>query len=161
MKTKLFYLFACAAFMMPCSTFASQQSVEENDTTFATTNPVDSLSKVESKKPEVFEVACQSASFPGGDAKLYSWLSQNLKYPVSAQKDSVQGRVIVQMVIDRDGLTTDVKIAKSLHPDCDAEVVRLVQSMPKWIPARGAEGQLVRQRFVLPITFSLPSVKKK
>lgn len=85
---------------------------------------------------------------------MIKFLSENVKYPAECEKQGVQGRVILRIVIDKDGSVTDVEVAKSVHPLLDAEAVRVASSMPRWQPAT-KDGQPVRIRYSLPITFSL------
>lgn len=94
------------------------------------------------------------AQFPGGTEQLIKFLSENIKYPVECEKQGIQGRVVLLIVIDKDGSVTDIKVAKSVHPLLDAEAVRVASSMPHWQPAT-KDGQPVRIRYTLPITFSL------
>ena len=94
------------------------------------------------------------AQFPGGTEQLIKFLSENIKYPVECEKQGIQGRVVLLIVIDKDGSVTDIKVAKSVHPLLDAEAVRVASSMPRWQPAT-KDGQPVRIRYSLPITFSL------
>lgn len=103
---------------------------------------------------KIFEVVEQKPTFPGGDAALMSWLSQNIKYPVIAAENGVQGRVIVQFVVEKDGSITDVNVAKSVDPSLDKEAARVIKSMPKWIAGR-QNGLPVRVRFMVPVTFRL------
>ena len=103
---------------------------------------------------KIFEVVEQKPSFPGGDGALMSWLSQNIKYPSIAAEIGVQGRVIVQFVVEKDGSITDVKIAKSVDPSLDKEAARVIKSMPHWIAGR-QNGSPVRVRFTVPVTFKL------
>ena len=85
---------------------------------------------------------------------LMSWLSQNIKYPVIAAENGVQGRVIVQFVVEKDGSITDVKVAKSVDPSLDKEAARVVKSMPHWIPGK-QNGSAVRVKYTVPVTFKL------
>ena len=94
------------------------------------------------------------AQFPGGTEQLIKFLSENIKYPVECEKQGIQGRVVLLIVIDKDGSVKDIKVAKSVHPLLDAEAVRVASSMPHWQPAT-KDGQPVRIRYSLPITFSL------
>lgn len=103
---------------------------------------------------KVFDVVEQMPSFPGGMGALMSWLGQNIKYPVIAAETGVQGRVIVQFVVEKDGSITDVKIAKSVDPSLDKEATRVIKSMPHWIPGR-QNGSPVRVRYTVPVTFKL------
>ena len=82
------------------------------------------------------------------------WLSKNIKYPVIAEENGIQGRVVATFVVERDGSITDVKIVKSVDPSLDKEAVRVLKSMPKWIPGK-QNGQAVRVKYNLPVQFRL------
>ncbi len=103
---------------------------------------------------KVFEVVEQMPSFPGGDAALMQYLSSHVKYPVVAQENGVQGRVIVSFVVERDGSITDVRTARSVDPSLDKEAMRVVKSMPRWNPGK-QNGQAVRVKFNVPVMFRL------
>ena len=109
-------------------------------------------------KPEVatkvFDVVEEMPSFPGGSAALMSYLSSNTKYPVVAQENGVQGRVIISFVVERDGSISDVKVARSVDPSLDREAQRVVKSMPKWTPGK-QNGQTVRVKYTVPVVFRL------
>ena len=109
-------------------------------------------------KPEVatkvFDVVEEMPSFPGGNAALMSYLSSNTKYPVVAQENGVQGRVIVSFVVERDGSISDVKVARSVDPSLDREAQRVVKSMPKWKPGK-QNGSAVRVKYTVPVVFRL------
>ena len=102
----------------------------------------------------VFEVVEVPPRFPGGDVKLMEYLSRTVRYPVEAQKKHVQGRVILHFIIEKDGSVSNVRVARSVDPSLDAEAIRVVNSMPKWEPAR-QKGQPVRVRYTIPIQFRL------
>jgi len=103
---------------------------------------------------KVFDVVEQMPSFPGGQAALFQWLSNNIKYPVVAEKNGVQGRVIVTFVVERDGSITDVRVVKSVDPSLDKEAVRVTKAMPHWIPGK-QKGDAVRVKYTMPVTFRL------
>ena len=109
-------------------------------------------------KPEVatkvFDVVEEMPSFPGGNGALMSYLSSNVKYPVVAQENGVQGRVIVSFVVERDGSISDVKVARSVDPSLDREAQRVVKSMPRWTPGK-QNGQTVRVKYTVPVVFRL------
>ena len=92
--------------------------------------------------------------FPGGGAKLMEYLSQNIKYPALAKEQGVQGLVIVEFVVNKDGSISDESIVRSVHPLLDAEALRVVKNMPKWSPGRNG-GKPVRVRYTIPVTFRL------
>ena len=106
------------------------------------------------EETKVFDVVEQMPSFKGGDAALMEWLNKNIKYPVVAEENGIQGRVIVTFVVERDGSITDVKVVKSVDPSLDKEAQRVVRSMPKWIPGK-QNGSAVRVKFTVPVTFRL------
>jgi protein TonB len=108
--------------------------------------------KVEESK--VFEVVEQMPSFPGGDVALMQYLSKNIKYPPVAEEMGIQGRVICTFVVERDGSVSDIRIARSVDPSLDKEAIRVVSGMPRWIPGR-QNGQMVRVKYTLPVTFRL------
>lgn len=110
--------------------------------------------KPKEEENKVFDVVEQMPSFPGGNAALMNYLSQNIKYPVIAEENGIQGRVIVQFVVGKDGHISDVRVAKSVDPSLDKEAVRVVKGMPKWIPGK-QNGQAVTVRYTLPVTFRL------
>lgn len=93
-------------------------------------------------------------SFPGGESAMKSYLSSTVKYPIVAQENGVQGRVIVQGIIDKDGSLSDVKISRSIEPSLDREALRVVKAMPKWRPAK-IKGRPVRTKCSIPIVFRL------
>ena len=108
--------------------------------------------KVEETK--VFDVVEEMPQFPGGQAALLEYLAKNIKYPVVAEENGVQGRVIVTFVVERDGSITDVKVVKSVDPSLDKEAARVVKSMPKWQPGK-QNGSAVRVKYTVPVTFRL------
>lgn len=112
---------------------------------------------VEEKKPEpekVFTAVEQTPQFPGGDAALMKYLSNNINYPQVAMENGVQGRVIVQFVVTKNGTVGEVKVIRSVDRDLDKEAVRLCKSLPKFIPGK-MNGQAVNVWYTLPITFKL------
>lgn len=105
-------------------------------------------------KEEVFMVAEQMPEYPGGMKEMLKFLQENVKYPENAMKNNVQGRVIVQFVIEKDGTPTEFKVLRSVDPDLDAEALRVLQTMPKWKPGM-QRGEVVRVKFTVPVSFKL------
>lgn len=103
---------------------------------------------------KVFDVVEEMPSFPGGPSALTSYLSSNVKYPVVAQENGVQGRVVVSFVVERDGSITDVKVVRSVDPSLDREATRVVKSMPNWNPGK-QNGSAVRVKYNVPVSFRL------
>lgn len=113
--------------------------------------------KPEPKKPEpekIFEAVEQQAQFPGGSGALNSWLTKNLRYPEQAQSNNIEGKVIVQFVVEKDGSISNPVIARGVDKDLDKEAIRVVKKMPKWQPGKN-NGVAVRSKFTLPVVFKL------
>ncbi len=106
------------------------------------------------KEEQIFIAVEQPAEFPGGMAALMRWLNNNMRYPEAAQQNDIQGRVIVNFVVEKDGSIANVKIAKGVDKDLDREALRVVKKMPKWQPGKN-NGVAVRSYFNLPVTFRL------
>jgi protein TonB len=97
--------------------------------------------------------------YPGGDEELFKYLATNIKYPSDAKEQNIEGRVICQFVINRDGSVSDVVVVRSIAPSLDAEAVRVISAMPNWTPGE-QHGQTVRVKYTLPINFKLDGEKK-
>ena len=106
------------------------------------------------QKEEPFNVVEDMPAFPGGMEAMMEFLIENVKYPADAKKQKVDGRVLVNFVVEKDGSITEVKVIKPTFPSLDAEAVRVVKAMPKWKPGY-QKGQAVRVQFTMPINFSL------
>ena len=132
-------------------------TVEGNDETAEVKHVEEKIAEPEPVKEEetkVFDVVEQMPSFPGGPSALMQYLSSNIKYPVVAEENGVQGRVVCTFVVERDGSITDVRVIKSVDPSLDKEAVRVVKGMPKWIPGK-QNGSAVRVKYTVPVTFRL------
>lgn len=107
----------------------------------------------------IFEVVEHMPEFTGGGMPaLMEYLSKNIKYPEAAMKKGIQGRGIVQFVVEKDGSITNVKILRGVDPELDKEAVRVVSAMPKWKPGT-QRGEAVRVRFTVPVMFRLTEDK--
>ena len=103
---------------------------------------------------EVFQVVEEQPMFPGGMQELMKYLQKEMKYPKEAQDKGIQGRVIVQFVVNKDGSICEANVVKSVDPLLDAEALRVVNAMPHWTPGK-QRGELVRVRFTIPVAFHL------
>ncbi len=103
---------------------------------------------------KVFDVVEEMPSFPGGNGALMQFLQSNVKYPVVAQENGVQGRVQIGFVVERDGSITDVRVVRSVDPSLDKEAMRVVKMMPRWNPGK-QNGQTVRVKYTVPVLFRL------
>jgi TonB family protein len=114
-------------------------------------------SKGESKEV-IFTAVEQNPEFPGGMTAMYRFLGNNIKYPNEAQRARVSGRVFLKFVVEKDGSISSVDVLKGIGFGCDAEAIRVVKSMPKWIPGR-QNGKPVRVYYNMPIVFKLENAK--
>ena len=103
---------------------------------------------------KVFDVVEQAAEFPGGMKACLAYMYKNIKYPTVAMEAGIQGQVVIQMVIDKNGKISNPKIVRGVSPELNAEALRIVNSMPQWIPGK-QKGKNVATRFTLPIRFRL------
>lgn len=103
---------------------------------------------------KIYDIVDVNAGFPGGDEAMYKWLADNLKYPQDAIGKRLQGRVIVELVINKDGSFAEVRALRGPAKELCDEAVRVVKEMPKWNPAK-VKGEVVRSSFRLPINFRL------
>lgn len=103
---------------------------------------------------KVYTVIEQMPQFPGGETELLSYIGKNLKYPVIAQENGIQGKVIVRFVVTKNGSVDKVEVVRQLDPACDREAMRVIRSLPKFIPGK-QNGVNVSVWYTLPITFKL------
>lgn len=109
--------------------------------------------------PNVFEVVEKMPEFPnGGMPGLMKYLSDNIRYPEAAKVAGIQGRVTVVFVVDKDGSITNVKTLRGVDAELDKEAIRVISSMPKWIPGM-QKGKAVKVRYTVPVMFRLPAGK--
>ncbi len=106
------------------------------------------------KQNEVYETVEQKPEFPGGNTELIKFMQENVKYPREAIENNIQGRVVVQFVVEQDGSISNPVVSKSVNSLLDKEAVRVVSIMPKWKPGE-QRGEKVRVRYTLPVTFRL------
>ncbi|PID94356.1 MAG: energy transducer TonB [Bacteroidetes bacterium] len=103
---------------------------------------------------EIFLIVEQQPEFPGGEKARLTYLAKNTKYPQMARESNIQGQVFVTFVVEPDGKISNVSILRGIGGGCDEEAVRVVQSMPNWVPGK-QRGRPVRVRFNMPIKFIL------
>lgn len=107
-------------------------------------------------EPTIYNVGTIQVNpqFPGGDAEMYAFIKKNLNYPVVDQEMGTQGRVTIKFVVSKTGEITNVQLLKGVSPTCDKEAMRVIKSMPKWIPGR-QNGEPVNVYFTIPVVFRL------
>lgn len=92
--------------------------------------------------------------FPGGTPAVLNYLSKNIVYPAQAVTDKIEGKVVLQFTITKKGRIKDVEVIKSAHPLLDAEAVRVLERMPKWVPGK-KDGKPINVKYALPVSFRL------
>ena len=103
---------------------------------------------------EIYMVVEDSPQFPGGLQAFWDYLHDNIKYPESCRRDSIQGRVIISFVVEKDGSINSAEIVKGVHEQLDAEALRVIDAMPKWKPGK-QRGKTVRVKYAIPVNFRL------
>lgn len=116
------------------------------------------LKKYSDESGDVFDVVENMPSFPGNQTAMMKYIADNLRYPAKAEDAGIQGRVIVSMIIEKDGSISNPSIMRSVNPDLDAEAIRIISNMPKWNPGT-QRGEKVRVRYTVPVMFRLNEVK--
>ena len=116
--------------------------------------PIEMEEEAEIKEDHIFAVVESMPEYPGGDIARQKFLGNNIHYPTMARESGIQGMVYVTFVVERDGSVTDVRVMRGIGGGCDEEAIRVVQSMPKWIPGK-QRNKPVRVQFNLPVRFTL------
>ena len=102
----------------------------------------------------IFKAVEEPPVYPGGADELKKYIYDNLKYPENAKEQGIEGRVVIQFVVNKTGKITKTKVVQSLHPSCDKEAIRLIKLMPDWIPGT-LKGKNVAVTFTFPVRFKL------
>lgn len=121
--------------------------LRDNQTQGGTSAPVEEEAKV-------YNVVEQMPSFPGGEAALLKYVTTHIKYPAIAQEQEISGVVVLRFVVKEDGSVGEVIVQKSLEKHCDEEAVRVVKSLPRFIPGK-QQGKAVRVWYTLPVRYSI------
>ncbi len=138
----------------------TQKKIQLDETVVKAIQKVESTPAPEASKKES-EIAVEvMPQYPGGQEAMTTYIRNSLKYPSSAIDKSIEGRVICTFTIDATGNVTDIKVARGLSPELDAEAVRVVAGMPNWIPGR-QNGKNCAVQYTIPITFKLEQAAKK
>jgi len=125
-----------------------ETQVEEMNIDFTTEAPV------EEKAEEIFTVVEQWPSPQGGMEAFYTFIGENIDYPIAARRMNIEGMVFVRFVVEKDGHITDVQVVKGIGAGCDEEAMRVVKAAPSWVPGK-QRGRPVRVLMTVPIRFVL------
>ena len=131
---------------------SSEDNQQEAQTAVYTPPAV--VEEEEESAQQIFTVVEEMPKFPGGDAELLKFIAKSIKYPVIAQENGIQGRVICAFVVNRDGSVVDAEVLRGVDPSLDKEALRVIGTMPKWTPGK-QRGKPVRVKYTVPITFRL------
>jgi TonB family protein len=154
--------------IMPVDTTVNVDSVIENSDNVAAAFPetietvitvcyvyVPEIESIEEDSMEVYSFVEQMPEFPGGDKAVREFIAKNIKYPrVSCYEGGIEGKVYCRFIIEKDGTVSNVTIIRSLDPMVDKEAVRVIESMPQWIPGK-QNGKPVRVSYVVPVVFKM------
>ena len=156
MRSKYLMFIPVAALLVlfsNCTNTADKTTTEEEkaEVKFVPTEVKSDTIIVQDEALDVVEVMPE---FPGGNKAMMSYLAENIKYPKEAENAGMQGRVIVQFVVDTDGSIEDAKVVRAVDPLLDKEAIRVINAMPKWKPGM-QDGKEVRVKYTVPIAFRL------
>ena len=130
------------------------QTEDDKDVEVIVAAPIE-IPVEEEDEDVVFQIVEQQPEFPGGPQALFKYLSENVKYPVIAQENGIQGRVVCQFTVNKDGSIVDVEVVRSGgDASLDKEAVRVIKTMPKWKPGK-QRNKPVRVRYTVPVSFRL------
>ena len=145
-------LFVPLAIALLLASNISCVSTEKNEEALSSTPEETRAVKV--PEGEIYQVVEEMPEFPGGMAECMKFLGKNIKYPTIAQENGIQGRVIVQMVVTKEGDLAEAKVVSGVDPNLDAEALRVINSMPKWKPGK-QNGEAVNVKYTIPVMFRL------
>ena len=147
-------LFAPLAAALLLASNISCVSTEKNEEELSATS--EESRAIKAPEGEVFQVVEEMPEFPGGMGECMKFIGKNIKYPAEAIEKGIQGRVIIQMVVTKEGDIAEAKVVRSIDPLLDAEALRVINSMPKWKPGK-QKGEAVNVKYTIPVMFRLSS----
>ena len=158
---RIYSVIAIAFVLCYTPVFSTMHAAVQSCTIFATSLPISSLKYSEDAIDDViYRSVEQMPTFPGGEKALIDYLNANIQYPVTAKEQDIEGKVIVQFVVEKDGSVEDVKVIRSVNEDLDQEAIRVCKTLKGLIPGR-QNGHPVRVWYTMPIIFKLKIDKKK
>ena len=137
----------------------TEESTEPTIANITTPPEVNTEVSLPANNDSIYVKVEKDAVFPGGEAAMFKWIADRIKYPEECKANGIQGRVYVQFVVNEDGSLSDAKILRSPDKALSQEAIRIVKAMPKWKPAQN-KGKVVRSYFRLPFSFKLPGTQK-
>ncbi len=141
------------------------EEIKENETgsvavegtgTVVFEEPAPVISGTGDEEDKIFYAVEQQAEYPGGIAEMMKFIKKHVKYPASAKRMGIEGRVFVKFIVDKEGAISNIEISKGINADLDKEAMRVIKLMPPWKPGK-QNGRAVKSQFVLPVNFKLDS----
>ena len=151
MKNSIFKILSVAAFLV----FSFPINVAAQNDVIAPINTYHSNENSTVDENKIFTIVDEKSQYPGGEVALLSWINSNVIYPTLAQEEGIEGRVIVSFIVEKDGSISDVKVSRGRHPDLDREAIRVVKKIPEKFKPAKIEGEVVRYKYIIPVTFKL------
>ncbi|HIX26241.1 MAG TPA: M56 family metallopeptidase [Candidatus Barnesiella excrementigallinarum] len=156
------YLFVAPLFLLliigsqSCRQYSDREGENSHSTPSTTTESLPQTATVheEPEQEPVFEVAEVMPVFPGGTQALLNTIAQKLKYPPKAIDDQIEGRVVLQFVVDKQGKVTDIQVLQGITPELNQAAIDVVRALPDWNPGM-QDGEPVNVKYTLPIVFKL------
>ena len=145
-------LFAPLAAALLLASNISCVSTEKNEEELSATS--EESRAIKAPEGEIYQVVEEMPEFPGGMGECMKFIGKNIKYPAEAIEKGIQGRVIIQMVVTKEGDIAEAKVVRSIDPLLDAEALRVINSMPKWKPGK-QKGEAVNVKYTIPVMFRL------
>lgn len=132
--------------------FAEGSDIEVLDEEIVEDHEIAIVEKEDFSKQRIYDIVEEKPSYPDGDLKLMEYIAQNINYPQEALESGIQGRVFVSFVVEPNGSITNEKVLRGIGYGCDEEAIRVVKTMPKWIPGK-RKGKPVRVSVTIPVKF--------
>ena len=152
---KALFLTVLTLLLIGCST--TKESIPQNPSPSNNSTQKDSITNYTTEETYIdYVYEGEMPEFPGRIAECMKFIKKNMQYPEEAIKEGIEGRVICQFTVTKDGSIEDIIIVRSVHKLLDQEAIRIINSMPKWIPGKNKNGEVENSKFTLPITFKLP-----
>ena len=153
---KALFLTVLTLLLIGCST--TKESIPQNPSPSNNSTQKDSITNYTTEETYIdpVEYEVEMPEFPGRIAECMKFIKKNMQYPEEAIKEGIEGRVICQFTVTKDGSIEDIIIVRSVHKLLDQEAIRIIKSMPKWIPGTNKNLEPKNWKYTLPVTFKLP-----
>ena len=153
---KALFMTVLTLLLIGCST--TKESIPQNPSPSNNSTQKDSITNYTTEETYIdpVEYEVEMPEFPGRIAECMKFIKKNMQYPAEAIKEGIEGRVICQFTVKTDGSIDNIIILKSDHESLNEEAIRIIKSMPQWIPGKNKNGEVKDCKYTLPIIFKLP-----